>query len=78
MTNITPTFRVVIKSLLASYPKRNTKYVFANVPANDPDYAFFATARSLGMIGTDIDPNRLVVCQTFFVMKGLVEKWTVS
>jgi len=75
---VEPTFRNVLKFLLANYPKTTTRYTFANVPSTDPDYALFATARRLNMIGTDVDPNRVVVCQTFFVMQGLVWWWRVS
>ncbi|MCS6982818.1 MAG: hypothetical protein NZL83_01375 [Candidatus Absconditabacterales bacterium] len=78
VTSVEPTFRVIVRFLLATYPKTTTRYTFANVPATDPDYPFFATARHLNMIGTDVDPNRLVLCQTFFVMQGLAEGWTVS
>jgi len=56
----------------------NNSYTFTNILSTDPDYKYFATAKSLSMIGTTIQPDKNVLCETYIVMKWLRRRRNVN
>ena len=70
------TFLEAIKYLIdqnhISLSKKTTT-TFDYMKKTDPDYAYFETARSKGLIGKNAQPNKELSCDTYIVMKGLIE-----
>ena len=76
--NSLATFTDVLKFLLKDTTLlKDTKVAFKNVSKSNADYPYFRTAYEKKMIGTDIQPNQKPSCETFVVMKWLVEWWKV-
>ena len=48
---------------------------FPAISTTNPYYKYWYTAYKLGLIGQTSSPTSLVSCQTYFVLKGLLEKW---
>lgn len=72
------TYLDVIKYLLKD-EKLSTKInlTFNYMKKTDPDYAYFKTAHEKRLIWTDTNPNQTPSCETFVVMKWLIEEWNV-
>lgn len=76
--NSLATFTDVLKFLLKDTTLRtDTKVAFQNISKTNADYPYFRTAYEKKMIWTDIQPNQKPSCETFVVMKWLVEWWSV-
>ncbi len=56
--------------------KKNIKFKYLGY--NSVDYPYFKTAYRYGLIGKNSNPDALLSCDTYIVMKGLVEKWEVN
>jgi hypothetical protein len=72
------TFADVIKYLLKD-EKLSTKtdLTFSFIWKSNPDYAYYKTAYEKKMIWKDLQPTKNLMCETYVVMKGLVEEWNV-
>ena len=72
------TFADVIKYLLKD-EKLSTKtdLSFSYIWKSNPDYAYYRTAYEKKMIWKDLQPTKNLMCETFVVMKWLVEEWNV-
>ena len=71
----------MIKSLLAKYniPLVTTTNVgFTYMSKTSPDYTYFRTAYSLKLIGSTTNPTKLGLCDTYIVMKWILEKWNIT
>lgn len=57
-----------------------TKYdiSFTYVSFKNPYYHEWRTAYANKMIGTTTNPSKYIVCESYIVMKGLLEKWNVQ
>ena len=51
---------------------------FAGVSATNPYYKYWYTAYKLGLVGPTSSPSTLISCQTYIVLKGMLEKWDVQ
>ena len=73
------TFADVIKYLLRD-EKLSTKtdVKFSFIWKSNPDYPYYVTAYEKKMIWKDLQPTKNLMCETFVVMKGLVEEWKVG
>ena len=72
------TFSDVIKYLLKD-EKLSTKtdLAFSYIGKSNPDYAYYRTAYEKKMIWKDLQPTKNLMCETYVVMKWLVEEWKV-
>lgn len=72
------TFADVIKYLLKD-EKLSTKtdLTFSYIWKSNPDYAYYKTAYEKKMIWKDLQPTKNLMCETYVVMKWLVEEWKV-
>lgn len=72
------TFADVIKYLLKD-EKLSTKtdLAFSYIWKSNPDYAYYRTAYEKKMIWKDLQPTKNLMCETYVVMKWLVEEWNV-
>lgn len=72
------TFADVIKYLLKD-EKLSTKtdLAFSYIWKSNPDYAYYRTAYEKKMIWKDLQPTKNLMCETYVVMKWLVEEWSV-
>ncbi|MFA7717419.1 MAG: hypothetical protein WC875_01785 [Candidatus Absconditabacterales bacterium] len=83
---ITPTGKSLtmidmIKYLLEKYniPLVTTQNIsFTSMSKTSTDYPYFRTAYAQHLIGTTTSPSKLALCDTYIVMKGLLEKWNIS
>ena len=67
-----------IKHLLAwATLSTSTKTTFKNIAKTSELYPYFKTAQEKGMVWTDVDPNKIVGCDTYITMKWLLEGWNV-
>ena len=71
-------FADVIKYLLKD-EKLSTKtdLSFSYIWKSNPDYAYYRTAYEKKMIWKDLQPTKNLMCETYVVMKWLVEEWNV-
>jgi energy-coupling factor transporter transmembrane protein EcfT len=76
--NTLATFTDVIKFLLKN-EKLSTKtdLTFSYIWKSNPDYAYYKTAYEKKMIWKDLQPTKNLMCETYVVMKWLVEWWSV-
>ena len=51
---------------------------FYGVSATNQYYKYWYTAYKLGLVGSTSSPSTLISCQTYFVLKGLLEKWDLQ
>lgn len=51
---------------------------FANVSTTNKYYAYWYTAYKIWLVGKTSSPTSLVSCQTYIVLKGMLEKWNVQ
>ena len=51
---------------------------FTNISFSNPLYPYFRTAYAKTLIGTTTSPVKLALCDTYIVMKGILEKWDVT
>ncbi|MBQ7074834.1 hypothetical protein IJM86_07505 [bacterium] len=70
-----------IKHLLTSNnislsQKKTTK--FDHIAQTDENYPYFQTAFEKKLIGKNTNPNTKISCDTYIVMKGLVEGRTIG
>jgi len=75
------TFDDAIKYLIRSndidlISSANVKFNY--IPYNHKDYPYYRTAYQYKMIWTDLNPSKNLMCETFVVMRGLVEWWEVK
>ena len=72
------TFADVIKYLLKD-EKLSTKtdLAFSYIWKSNPDYVYYRTAYEKKMIWKDLQPTKTLMCETYVVMKWLVEEWNV-
>ncbi len=56
--------------------RKNIK--FKNLSYNHEDYSYFKTAYKKRLIGKNSNPDALLSCDTYIIMKGLVEWWKVK
>jgi len=54
-----------------------TNMTFDYVTPKNPFYPQFKTAYEMKLIGNTANPSKRVLCQTYMVMKWLIEEWTV-
>ena len=54
-----------------------TDLTFSFIWKSNPDYAYYKTAYEKKMIWKDLQPTKNLMCETYVVMKGLVEEWNV-
>ena len=67
-----------IKAILAwATPSTKTNSTFKYVSKSNELYPYFKTAQEKWMIGTDVDPSKIVSCETYITMKWLAEWWSV-
>lgn len=57
---------------------KKTSTNFDYMAKSDPNYAYFETAREKGLIGKNINPQGEISCDTYIVMKWLIEWWNVG
>ncbi len=75
------TFDDAIKYLIKSndidlITSQNVKFNY--IPYNNKDYPYYRTAYQYKMIWSDLNPSKNLMCETFLVMRGLVEWWEVK
>ncbi len=75
------TMMQAIKHLFENYTisldeKKTIK--FKHISYDDEDYAYFKTAYKQRLIGKNSNPTALLSCDTYIVMKGLLEQWEVG
>lgn len=51
---------------------------FTYVSTNNPYYNEWRTAYANKLIGSTTNPSKYIICDSYIVMKGLLEKWGVS
>lgn len=71
----------VVKYLISTYsiPLVSKKDVrFSNVSTTSPDYPYMRTAYAQKLIWSSTSTTKLMLCDTYIVMKGILEKWDVS
>jgi hypothetical protein len=71
----------MIQDLLTdhSIPLVTTKDVkFTYVSYSNALYPYFRTAYAKTLIGSSTSPEKLALCNTLIVMKGILEKWPVT
>ncbi len=71
----------VLKYLLTTYniPLVNTKDVrFSTVATTSTDYPYMRTAYAQKLIWSSTSSTKYTLCDTYIVMKGILEKWDVS
>lgn len=56
--------------------KKDIKFTY--VSAKNPYYAEFRTAYDMKLIWYSANPSKHVLCETYIVMKWIVEEWTIS
>ena len=69
-----------IKHLITAYNiplSKSTSSKFTYVSKSNADYPYMKTALEKKMIGTSTDPNMIVSCEVYMVMKGLAENWWI-
>ena len=72
------TFADVIKYLLKDeILSTKTDLSFSYIWKSNPDYAYYKTAYEKKMIWKDLQPTKNLLCETYVVMKWLVEEWNV-
>ena len=72
------TFADVIKYLLKDEKlSKKTDLTFSFIWKSNPDYAYYKTAYEKKMIWKDLQPTKNLMCETYVVMKWLVEEWNV-
>lgn len=72
------TFADVIKYLLKDETLSiKTDLAFSYIWKSNPDYAYYRTAYEKKMIWKDLQPTKNLMCETYVVMKWLVEEWGV-
>lgn len=55
---------------------KNVKFTY--VAMSNEAYPYMKTALEKRMIGANTDPNMLISCDVYMVMKGLAKGWTVA
>jgi hypothetical protein len=71
----------MIKYLLEKYniPLVTTQNIsFTSMSKTSTDYPYFRTAYAQHLIWTTTSPSKLALCDTYIVMKWLLEKWNIS
>ena len=58
------------------YTKKDVK--FSGVSTTNKYYAYWYTAYKMWLVWKTSSPTSLVSCQTYFVLKGMLEKWNVQ
>jgi len=58
------------------YTKKDVK--FSGVSTTNKYYAYWYTAYKMWFVGNISSPSTLVSCQTYIVLKGMLEKWNVQ
>jgi len=69
------TFTQALEHIFARYDvelSTATNTRFANIASTDPNYPLFKTAHERSLLGANIDPNALVRCDVYMVMKGII------
>lgn len=71
----------MIKALISKYAiplitKKDVKFTY--VSYSNELYPYFRTAYASALIGSNTNPTKLALCDTYIVMKGLLEKRNVS
>ncbi|MBQ9553649.1 hypothetical protein IJU97_01435 [bacterium] len=70
-----------IKHLISTYNiplSTSTSQKFTYVAKSNENYPYMKTALEKKMIGTTTDPNMIVSCDVYMVMKGLAEGWNLA
>lgn len=70
-----------VKHLIDTYhiPLSTSKSVkFTHIAKSHPDYPYMKTALEKKMIGSTTNPNLIVSCDVYVVMKGIAEGWTIK
>ena len=76
--DVLATFADVIKYLLKDETlSTKTDLAFSYIWKSNPDYAYYRTAYEKKMIWKDLQPTKNLMCETYVVMKGLIEEWKV-
>ena len=71
----------MIKHLISTYNLplvSQTDIAFTHVASTSPDYPYMRTAYAHRLIGLSTTSTKFALCDTYIVMKGILEKWTVT
>jgi hypothetical protein len=70
-----------IKHLVKAYNiplSKSTSSKFTYVSKSSDMYPYMKTALEKKMIGTNTDPQMIVSCDVYMVMKGIAEGWGIA
>lgn len=67
---------LIQENKLALSPAKNVK--FTHIAMSNEAYPYMKTALEKRMIGATTDPNMIVSCDVYMVMKGLAKGWSVG